>query len=139
MKGVTDPALTTTQAFLSAADKQIQPQASRSESEVDLDDTSDHSTIPEKITIGSVKRDVKDIFDRMSVMCSLRFSEMKGPLPSAIARGYLEAARDALGAANVALDACCIDEMLLRVWLACAVHPGDQMIVLQRQQGMANF
>ena len=111
MKGVTD-ALTTAQAFLGAADEQFQPLTTRSESEVDLDDTSDHSTITEKISIGSAKRDVEDIFDRMSVVCGLRFSEMKGPLPSAIARGYLEAARDALGAANVALNACCIDEML---------------------------
>ena len=111
MKGVTD-ALTTAQAFLGAADKQVHPQASRSESEVSHDDTSDHSTISEKMTIGSAKREVENIFDRMSVVCSLRFSEMQGPLPSAIARGYLEAARDALGAANVALDACCIDEML---------------------------
>jgi hypothetical protein len=56
------------------------------------------------IDINNLKGDVEIVFERLALVCSHRFSDVKGPMPSIIVRAYLEAARDVVGAANLTLD-----------------------------------
>jgi hypothetical protein len=57
------------------------------------------------------QEDLEEILEKMSVVCSARFSDVEDPLSSIIVKTYLEAATDALRAADVGLDATRIAEM----------------------------
>ena len=56
-------------------------------------------------SMNNLKGDVEIVFERLAVVCSHRFSDVKGHMPSVIVRAYLEAARDVINAANLTLDA----------------------------------
>jgi hypothetical protein len=57
------------------------------------------------IDINNLKGEVEKVFERLSVVCSHRFSDVEGPMPSVTVRTYMKAARDVMGAANLTLDA----------------------------------
>jgi len=56
-------------------------------------------------SVNILRRDVEMVFERLALVCSHRFADVKGSMPSVTVRAYLEAARDVIGAANRTLDA----------------------------------
>ena len=81
LKGIV-AALTTAQIFLGAPDKWAKakdPAILNADDIVDDIAASDHPTTPKEISVDGMKRGVGDIFDRMSVVCKLRFPDVQDP------------------------------------------------------------
>ena len=94
--------LRTSQALLAAANKTIRSSNAHNEK-----NTEDYvvTIVTPTVSIGAAASEVGRIHERISAACDLRFPDIQGAMSALIARGYLEAAKDALGATKGALDA----------------------------------
>jgi hypothetical protein len=95
----------TAQAFLSAANKSIQ--TSRTHEEKDVEESGSIATTT-TISITVAAKEISRMHEMISIACDIRFREIQDYQSSLAAKAYLEATRDALGAAKIALDAYCL-------------------------------